>query len=54
MQGEHPVQHAGKAANVPHYGYCLPGQIMRAVALLNRSSKPRDPQIVDAMNAGTG
>ncbi len=32
MHGEHPVQRAWKAANVPQCGYCQPGQIMQAVA----------------------
>ncbi len=32
--GDHPVQQAWKAGNVPQYGYCQSGQIMQAVALL--------------------
>jgi isoquinoline 1-oxidoreductase subunit alpha len=50
MHGEHPVQRAWKMANVPQCGYCQPGQIMQAAALLQRTPKPTDEQIVDAMS----
>jgi len=50
MQGDHPVQRAWKASNVPQCGYCQPGQIMQAVALLKQTPKPTDQQIVDAMS----
>lgn len=50
MHGEHPVQRAWKASNVPQCGYCQPGQIMQAVALLKQTPKPTDEQIVDAMS----
>ena len=50
MHGEHPVQRAWKAANVPQCGYCQPGQIMQAAALLKQTPKPTDQQIVDAMS----
>jgi isoquinoline 1-oxidoreductase alpha subunit len=33
MHGEHAVQRAWKAANVPPCSYCQPGQIMQAAAL---------------------
>src|SRR5512144_1717005 len=39
-RGEHPVQRAWKAANVPQCGYCQPGQIMQAAALLAQTPKP--------------
>jgi isoquinoline 1-oxidoreductase alpha subunit len=48
--GEHPVQRAWKTANVAQCGYCQPGQIMQAVALLNQAPKPTNQQIVDAMS----
>ncbi len=47
--GDHPVQHAWKQVNVPQCGYCQPGQIMQAAALLAQTPKPTDLQIDDAM-----
>ena len=48
--GNHPVQHAWSTHNVPQCGYCQPGQIMQAAALLRQSPKPTDQQITDAMS----
>jgi isoquinoline 1-oxidoreductase alpha subunit len=48
--GRHPVQNAWRANNVPQCGYCQPGQIMQAAALLQQNSKPTDQQITDAMS----
>jgi isoquinoline 1-oxidoreductase subunit alpha len=48
--GDHPVQRAWKAHNVPQCGYCQTGQIMQAAALLKQNAKPTDQQIVDAMS----
>lgn len=47
--GNHPVQAAWKANNVPQCGYCQTGQIMQAVALLKLTPKPTDQQIEAAM-----
>jgi len=47
--GTHPVQRAWEANNVPQCGYCQPGQIMQAAALLKQNPKPSDQEIVDAM-----
>ncbi len=47
--GTHPVQLAWMAHNVPQCGYCQPGQIMQAAALLKQNPKPTDEQITDAM-----
>jgi isoquinoline 1-oxidoreductase alpha subunit len=47
--GNHPVQKAWRAANVPQCGYCQPGQIMNAAALIASNKKPSDAQIVEAM-----
>jgi isoquinoline 1-oxidoreductase subunit alpha len=44
-----PLQRAWKANNVPQCGYCQPGQIMQAAALLKETPKPTDQQITDAM-----
>jgi isoquinoline 1-oxidoreductase subunit alpha len=48
--GNHPVQRAWRANNVPQCGYCQPGQIMQAAALLQQTPKPTDQQITDAMS----
>jgi isoquinoline 1-oxidoreductase alpha subunit len=48
--GAHPVQRAWEANNVPQCGYCQPGQIMQAAALLKQTPKPTDQEIVAAMS----
>jgi isoquinoline 1-oxidoreductase alpha subunit len=48
--GDHPVQKAWMAHNVPQCGYCQPGQIMQAAALLKQTPRPSDQQITDAMS----
>ncbi|MGC2449207.1 MAG: (2Fe-2S)-binding protein [Candidatus Sulfotelmatobacter sp.] len=45
----HPVQRAWIAEQVPQCGYCQPGQIMSAAALLAKMPKPTDEQIDSAM-----
>jgi isoquinoline 1-oxidoreductase alpha subunit len=49
--GDHPVQTAWIAHNVPQCGYCQSGQIMQAAALLGENSSPSDTDI-DAAMAG--
>jgi len=49
-QGDHVVQQAWQALNVPQCGYCQSGQIMSAVALLKRNAKPSDNDIELAMS----
>ncbi len=46
----HPVKKAWIADDVPQCGYCHPGQIMSAVALLNEKPKPSDSDIDDFMS----
>jgi len=46
----HPVQRAWIAENVPQCGYCQPGQIMSAAALLNENNAPTHQDIADAMS----
>ena len=41
----HPVQEAWLEQDVAQCGYCQPGQIMAAVALLKRTSNPTDEEI---------
>lgn len=47
---EHPVLSAWKAHAVPQCGYCQPGQIMSAVALLREIPNPTDGDIDSAMS----
>lgn len=48
--GEHPLQRAWVAHNVPQCGYCQAGQIMSAAALLRVVPNPDDAQIDAAMS----
>lgn len=48
--GDHPVQVAWRELNVAQCGYCQSGQIMSAVALLERTPKPTDADIDSAMS----
>ena len=45
----HPVQRAWKELDVPQCGYCQSGQILAAVALLDRKPVPTDADIDEAM-----
>jgi len=47
--GNHPVQKAWREVNVPQCGYCQPGQIMQASALLKQNPHPTDEQIRETM-----
>ena len=47
--GSHPVQKAWMKINVPQCGYCQPGQIMQAAALLASNQHPTDAQIDETM-----
>ncbi len=49
--GMHPLQQAWLAENVVQCGYCQPGQIMAAAALLAKNPHPTDADI-DAAMAG--
>jgi len=46
--GRHAVQDAWLAEQVPQCGYCQPGMIMTAAALLARKSQPTDAEINEA------
>ncbi|HTO85937.1 MAG TPA: (2Fe-2S)-binding protein [Thermoanaerobaculia bacterium] len=48
--GLHPVQRAWIEADVVQCGYCQPGQIMAAAALLRVKPKPSDSDIDDALS----
>jgi aerobic-type carbon monoxide dehydrogenase small subunit (CoxS/CutS family) len=48
--GNHPVQRAWIAEQVPQCGYCQTGQIMRAAYLLSQKPKPSDADIDEVMS----
>jgi isoquinoline 1-oxidoreductase subunit alpha len=48
--GNHPVQKAWRAHNVPQCGYCQAGQIMQGAALISENKNPSDAQILEAMS----
>jgi aerobic-type carbon monoxide dehydrogenase small subunit (CoxS/CutS family) len=50
IPGSHPVKTAWLAEEVSQCGYCQPGQIMSAVALLEKKPKPTDADIDSAMS----
>ena len=45
----HPIQKSWISEEVPQCGYCQPGQIMTAAALLDRNTDPDDEDINSAM-----
>ena len=47
--GNHPVQRAWRAHNVPQCGYCQSGQIMQAASLLAENPDPSDEELIDGM-----
>jgi isoquinoline 1-oxidoreductase subunit alpha len=47
--GEHPVQKAWIAVQVPQCGYCQSGMIMAASSLLAQKAAPTDAEIDEAM-----
>ena len=47
--GSHPLQKGWIAERVPQCGYCQPGQIMSAAALLAKNRNPSDAEIEQAM-----
>jgi aerobic-type carbon monoxide dehydrogenase small subunit (CoxS/CutS family) len=49
-RGDHPVQRAWMEVDVPQCGYCQPGQMMSAAALLASKASPTDADIDDAMS----
>jgi len=49
--GPHPVQTAWENIQVPQCGYCQSGQILTAIALLNKNNNPDDKTIKQVMSA---
>jgi len=46
----HPVQEAFLAEGAMQCGYCTPGMVLTAVALLKANPDPTDEQVLQAMN----
>ncbi len=46
---DHPVKKAWIKEQVPQCGYCQPGQIMQAAALLAEDNNPSEEKIIKAM-----
>ncbi len=46
---DHPVKQAWIDIQVPQCGYCQSGQIMSAVALVEKNSNPSEQEIIQAM-----
>lgn len=49
IREDHPVKRAWIDIQVPQCGYCQPGQIMSAVALVEKNSHPSEEEIIQAM-----
>jgi len=47
---DHPVKRAWIEEQVPQCGYCQPGQIMQAAALLSENPCPSEERIIKAMD----
>ncbi len=47
---DHPVKKAWIEEQVPQCGYCQPGQIMQAAALLQENPNPTEDDIINAMD----
>jgi isoquinoline 1-oxidoreductase subunit alpha len=47
--GAHPLQQAWIAEDVPQCGYCQPGQIMAAAAMLAKSPHPSEEEVERTM-----
>jgi isoquinoline 1-oxidoreductase subunit alpha len=48
--GDHPLQQAWLKVQVSQCGYCQPGQLLTAAALLEKNAKPSDDEIKAAMS----
>ena len=46
----HPVQKAFMAHDALQCGFCIPGQVLNAVGLLNKNPQPTREQIIQSMN----
>lgn len=51
ISSSHPIMRSWREIEVSQCGYCQPGQIMKAIALLNEKTPPSDSDIDMAMSA---
>jgi len=49
IPADHPLKRAWVAEQVPQCGYCQPGQIMHAFALLSENPEPSEAEIAKVM-----
>ncbi len=49
IRANHPIKQAWIDIQVPQCGYCQSGQIMSAVALVEKNSNPSEEEIIQAM-----
>ena len=49
-KGDHPLQKAWIAEQVPQCGYCQSGQIMQAASLLAKNNNPTKEEVVEHMD----
>ncbi len=47
---DHPVKRAWIQEQVPQCGYCMPGQMMQAAALLSEDPNPTEEKVITAMS----
>ncbi len=50
IREDHPIKQAWIDIQVPQCGYCQSGQIMSAVALVDKNSNPSEEEIIQAMD----
>ena len=50
LNGQHALQKAWIAEQVPQCGYCQSGQVMQAASLLAKNPDPSPAQVVEAMD----
>jgi len=51
IPSDHPIKRAWVELNVPQCGYCQPGQIVEAYALLSKNPKASRQEIVSVMSS---
>ena len=51
IPSNHPIKRAWKELDVPQCGYCQPGQIVEAYALLRRNPKATKEEIISVMSS---
>lgn len=49
-KGDHPLQKAWIAEQVPQCGYCQSGQIMQAASLLAKNNNPTKEEVIEHMD----